>query len=379
MIPNTAIIAGEKLYEIKTLGLDPSTLALLKERAEHHMSEEPLSVTRRSARGISKDPHDYASYGPYWWPNPDTPDGLPYIRRDGEVKPGSIEDITPRRFAAKVFELALAAYFFDSEEYGKAAEDALYIWYLNPETYMTPHAEYAQGIPGICTGRGIGIIDFLWSFKVFEAIAILESLGYIKTDTVEGVKRWHNDFADWLLTSENGLTEDTEPNNHGTAFDCLLLAIATFTGREALAKKICTTAYHRRFKLQIEPNGKMPLELARATGMHYTLATLRICTNLATLAKRWGYTEFTEEDKDAGVCLIKAAIDYIYPYVLDPEAFPYSETFNPELVPTMDEFMMLILEFAETNFKGEGYREKAEKLLTGEPHNIIRYWLSRDY
>jgi hypothetical protein len=27
------------------------------------------------------------SYAPYWWPNPAKPDGLPYIRRDGEINP----------------------------------------------------------------------------------------------------------------------------------------------------------------------------------------------------------------------------------------------------------------------------------------------------
>ncbi len=26
------------------------------------------------------------SVGPYWWPDPSKPDGLPYIRRDGEVR-----------------------------------------------------------------------------------------------------------------------------------------------------------------------------------------------------------------------------------------------------------------------------------------------------
>ena len=35
----------------------------------------------------SGDKHDYMSVGPYWWPDPSKPDGLPYIRRDGEVNP----------------------------------------------------------------------------------------------------------------------------------------------------------------------------------------------------------------------------------------------------------------------------------------------------
>ncbi len=29
----------------------------------------------------SHDPHDYVSIGTYWWPNPESPDGLPYVSR----------------------------------------------------------------------------------------------------------------------------------------------------------------------------------------------------------------------------------------------------------------------------------------------------------
>ena len=32
---------------------------------------------------------DYWHAAPYWWPNPDSPDGLPYILRDGQRRPGT--------------------------------------------------------------------------------------------------------------------------------------------------------------------------------------------------------------------------------------------------------------------------------------------------
>ncbi|MEQ1644712.1 MAG: alginate lyase family protein, partial [Pyrinomonadaceae bacterium] len=35
----------------------------------------------------SGDKHDYMSQGPYWWPDQAKPNGLPYIRRDGERNP----------------------------------------------------------------------------------------------------------------------------------------------------------------------------------------------------------------------------------------------------------------------------------------------------
>ncbi|MCK5155146.1 MAG: alginate lyase family protein, partial [Spirochaetales bacterium] len=47
----------------------------------------PYSVMNKQAIPPSGDKHDYMSLGTYWWPNPGTPDGLPYIRRDGERNP----------------------------------------------------------------------------------------------------------------------------------------------------------------------------------------------------------------------------------------------------------------------------------------------------
>src|SRR6478735_632913 len=37
-------------------------------------------------------PGDFLSMGDYWWPDPAKPDGLPYIRRDGESNPANFED-----------------------------------------------------------------------------------------------------------------------------------------------------------------------------------------------------------------------------------------------------------------------------------------------
>ena len=49
------------------------------------LSDGPWSVMDKQHVPPSGDKHDYMSLGPYWWPDPDKPDGLPYIRRDGEV------------------------------------------------------------------------------------------------------------------------------------------------------------------------------------------------------------------------------------------------------------------------------------------------------
>jgi len=46
----------------------------------------------------SGNKHDFFSLAPYWWPDPAKPNGLPYIRRDGQVNPDSRLDVDDRLF-----------------------------------------------------------------------------------------------------------------------------------------------------------------------------------------------------------------------------------------------------------------------------------------
>ena len=51
------------------------------------LSAGPFSVTDKAVVPPSGDKHDDMSQAPYWWPNPATPNGLPYVQRDGERNP----------------------------------------------------------------------------------------------------------------------------------------------------------------------------------------------------------------------------------------------------------------------------------------------------
>ena len=355
----TVSFSGELLEKMKAEGLSEEKKKILRDAAEEAMSSPRYSVVDRMMKAASGNIHDYSSIGTYWWPNPDTPDGLPYIRRDGETTPAAKDPISYDKMCQKAFVLALAAYYFDDATYAKASRDTIYDWHLNPETYMTPHAEYSQAIPGICTGRGIGVIDFsMRSFRIFDAVGILEAIGGIEPEVVAGLKEWYDDLADWLLTSENGLTEDTEPNNHGTYYDVHLIASAAFTGRAALLKKVCNTAYERRVRCQIEPGGEQPLELARTRALAYSLSNIRAMMLISDMAANAGYTEFWAYDEKYGDIAIKKAFDYIYPYCVNPETFPYQEIEYHTVLGSLYEMLIRM----NAHFEGEGYDEKAEKL-----------------
>ena len=358
--PNTITYDGKALIEmVDGADFDSELLRNFKAKAESLLSCERLSVVDRKLRAVSGDPHDYMSMGPYWWPNPNTPNGLPYIRRDGEVNPETKEPINYSKLCDSVHSLALAALYFKDMKYAEKAVRMLRDWHIEPETYMKPHLEYGQSIPGICDGRGIGLIDFSGSYNIFNGIAILEYLNAIDEDTLNGVKQWYTDFVNWMLTSETGVDEDNQHNNHGAWFDVQVAAAAVFTGRPILAKKTLNAAYLRRVAMHIKPDGAQPHELARTHGIGYTFYNLNALTLLGNMAVRYGIKQpYWRNDGERGD-LLRLAIDYIYPYAMDPSTFPYQE-----LSPNgTDKSMAPFLIRAEHYYPGEGYAEKAEPIL----------------
>ena len=85
-VPNTVTYSGESLARMKTNGEVPSeVLSALRQKADALLDAPFLSVVDRRLHAPSGNLHDYASMGPYWWPDPDTENGLPYILRSWEA------------------------------------------------------------------------------------------------------------------------------------------------------------------------------------------------------------------------------------------------------------------------------------------------------
>ena len=123
--------------------LKPAFDQLIKE-AEAALLEGPFSVTNKTQVAPSGNKNDYASYSRYWWPNPETENGLPYIRRDGETNPDS-QDLKksdrPRigAFGANTETLGLAYYFTGEKKYAEKAAQLLRVWFINENTKMNPN------------------------------------------------------------------------------------------------------------------------------------------------------------------------------------------------------------------------------------------------
>src|SRR5262245_22066032 len=189
--PPLIILKGDALAQVKRrlqagdTALAPS-LNKLKRDADRALLGGPLSVTEKSITPPSGDKHDYMSIAPYWWPNPNTANGLPYVRRDGEVNPER-DQISDRKRLENMIQtvnaLALGYFFINREAYAHQAGKTLLSCFLDAPNKMNPHLQFAQSIPGRNQGRGDGIIETHNLPELLDSVALLAgSKSWAETD-----------------------------------------------------------------------------------------------------------------------------------------------------------------------------------------------------
>lgn len=309
---------------------DPSValayMALLA-RAKRALEGPSYAVTEKTRVPPSGDKHDYISMGPYWWPDPAQPTGEPYIRKDGEVNPerntNAFDAVRMDSMASAVEALSLAYYFTDDARYATKAAQLLRVWFLDPATRMNPSMSYAQGVPGRTLGRAEGVLDTFRLLRVVESIGLLAPSKALAPAEQGRLEAWFGDYVTWLQTGATAKEERAAQNNHGIWYDYQLATFSLFARRPDLARTVIAEAGKTRVDPQIDPDGRMPKELARTRGLHYSYFALEPLVGMAELGlcvgvDLWGY----KGPKGQG---IRAAFGYLAPYVGDEAAFPYEE------------------------------------------------------
>ncbi len=329
--PNVFSMNSNRLNELResyTHNKLESNQALkeLLSNADDFLNMKPISVMDKSQSPPSGDKHDYISRGPYWWPNPDTENGLPYIRKDGERNP-EIYKFTDHANEGKmtnaVYTLSLAYYITKDSKYSNKASRLLRVWFLNDSTKMNPNLNFAQGIPGICTGRGIGIIEMSSIYNIIDAIGILETSNEWSKKDDDQIKVWFEDYLNWLTTSQYGKDESDWRNNHGSWYDVQVTSISLFLGKDDLAKQIVNRAKIKRIDLQIKPDGKQPLELERTKSWGYSVFNLNALFHLAYLGDHVDIHLWNYKSPNGGS--IKKALDFILPFALNFDKWKYKQ------------------------------------------------------
>jgi hypothetical protein len=297
--------------------------------AERALKQKPLSVTEKPRTWPGVDKKDYFSTAPYFWPNPDTKDGLPYVRKDGFRNPesGNENSDSPRmgRIMSAAETLAFAYYFTTNEAYAQHAAKLLRVWFLDAGTRMNPNLDHAQAIPGVNTGRGIGMIESRSLTSACDAIALLRaSTAWSKSDD-EGFTKWMRAYLDWCQTSKNGRDEAAAKNNHGVYYDLQVTHFALFVGETNLARRILEQAKTNRIAAQIESDGKQPLELAREDSFGYSRFNLQAMFDLAVLGEHAGVDLWRYQAP--GGASIRNAFDFLVAYAEEPsKPWPYERS-----------------------------------------------------
>lgn len=303
-----------------------SAVRHLARDADRSLAEEPFAVTQKELSPPSGDKHDYMSIAPYWWPNPASKNGLPYLRRDGEINPERDQTSDRKRLESLVQSaktLALGFYFTGREDYAAHAAQLLRVWFLDDATKMNPNLRYAQAVPGRNQGRGAGIIETHNLPELLDAIGLISrAIARNQTDQ-KSLQNWISAYLTWLLESPEGKAEAKAQNNHGTWYDVQAACFALYVRQDDTAKKIMMEFPAKRIAKQIQADGRQPQELARTQAWSYAIFNLEGFFAAAAIADKVGVDLWRYESTDKRT--IRKALDWLVPFATGEKKWNYPQ------------------------------------------------------
>jgi hypothetical protein len=321
---DAVLLNMERLREIKEheYFFQPELDALFL-KADEYLEMEPASVMDKGMVASSGDKHDYMSQGPYWWPDPEKPDGLPYIRRDGEKNP-EIDKFTDKQNLQQIISavdaLGMAYFFTEDEKYTEKATELIYTWFLDPATRMNPNLNFGQAIPGRTEGRGIGIIETRKFGYLLDGVTLIKTSEAWTDEMQLGFTAWVSDYLDWLVNSQHGKDEAVHGNNHSSWYFVQTMAMALFCGKSELAADLQQQGLKIVLDDQVESDGSQPRELARTRSWDYSTMNLQALYYYAMLSEKTGEPLWDYQDQ-----MLRRALDYLLPYMHTTNSWPHQQ------------------------------------------------------
>jgi hypothetical protein len=144
------------------------------------------------------------------------------------------------------------------------------------------------------------------------------------------MREWFKAYLTWLLDSPNGKDEAAAKNNHGTYYDVQVVTFALFVGDDATAKRVLQEVPPKRIAVQVEPDGRQPLELERTKAWSYSVMNARGLMHLAILGEHVGVDLWDARTDDGRS--IRAALDFLTPYATGEQKWPHEQIngFRPD-------------------------------------------------
>ena len=297
---------------------DQELLKLAQAEANSALKRQPETIVNKTKAPPSGDKHDYMSMARYWWPNPDTPDHLPYVRHDGKSNPEingikDHEELTRTNESARA--LALGWYLTGDERYAEHATQMLRSFYLDKATAMNPNLEYAQYVAGVNTGREAGVLDARSIAMTVDAIGLLAGSKSWTAADQQGMQDWFTKYYAWLTTAKNAKKEAATPNNHGSWYAVQASSIGMFLGKTDDVKKLAERVREERIPSQFDAKGMQKYELVRTNSFSYSAFNLEALTTVAEIVAPLG--EDLYKPATPGAPGILTGIDALLPY--DPQ------------------------------------------------------------
>ena len=347
-------------------------LEALVERARSALLVEPITIVTKPQTPPSGDRHDYMSMGPYWWPDPDRADGLPYIRRDGERNPEVAQYDRPKlaQLVDAVSRLALAFALTGDDRFASHAAALLRTWFVEAETRMNPNLQFGQAIPGRCDGRGIGLIETAaLARSLLPAVGMIEGALAWTGEDCESLRGWFYEFMRWMLEHPYGMDEARTKNNHATAYDLQVATYALFLGRTDVARAVLEDVGDRRIATQVEPDGTQPFELARTKALGYSSGNLGLFLHLAAAGRLVG-VDLTAYRTDDGRS-IRMALDWLVPYWTGKKPWAHDQIapFPPERA--LEDLRLAAWLYEDPSYEYAIEQFDARYTVVTEPFNLL--------
>ena len=297
-------------------------------QANSFLSLRPTSVIEKDEIPASGDKHDFLSLAPYRWPDPDKPDGLPYVNYDGKLNPEVYSVPDKKNMDDMVYRvkiLSLAYFFTDNPQYASKAEELLRVWFLNNSTGMNPNLQYAEVVRGENNNNGTmrGILHGKYLPDLIDAIRLLQHSSSWSKQDQQGMELWFSKYLNWLMYSEHGEEERRQPNNHGTWYRVQASAIALSLNETDIAKFLLRDVWNELISRQIEPDGSLHYEVDRKNSLDYSTFNVLGLFRLATIGERLGIDLWNHKTPEGAG--LQKTLDYLLPSLLNKETWPHSQ------------------------------------------------------
>lgn len=326
--------------------------------AEKYVKMSPLSVTTKKILPPSRDPRDYMSLSPYWWPDSTKNEELSYTRQDGKRNP-EVYEYPERENANQLGDAAICLgvlyYITGKEIYAKACANFLRTWFTDPKLGMNPNMVYAQYVPGMKTIRGSGFIDSRRFCHALSAAKLINGSVYWSDSDEKKLNDWATAFCYWMENSTQGQMESHATNNHGLWYETIHLMVLAYLDRIDRIREVTEQSILPKIGAQVAEDGSLPQELKRTLSLHYSTFVLEALAEANQIASQIGINLWKTPAPNGK--MISQAVNYLYSYYLNPKEWKYEQ-----IKPFNQSRAAIVLYEAGTSLGNQKYIDAAKKI-----------------